>query len=305
MIDFTPCKINRFIGYGGANGSKINISYKNASYMLKFPAIATKNKMMNYANSSISEHISCNIFNSIGIKAQETILGTYGYGDKQRVVVACKDFTTKENLMDFAQLKNTYIDSIGGGYGTELSSIIETIENQKIISPEKIKNFFWEMFIVDALIGNFDRHNGNWGLLINEEKQTSNFAPIYDCGSCLYPQITIEEMNKVLNDIKEINQRIFVYPTSAIMDKNKKISYFDYISSIKNKDCNRALKNIFPKINLKEINEIIEEVSILKPIQKDFYQNMIKERYNKILEFSFQKLLKLESEKEDEWDLEI
>ena len=27
MIDFTPCTVNKFKGYGGANGNKINIIY--------------------------------------------------------------------------------------------------------------------------------------------------------------------------------------------------------------------------------------------------------------------------------------
>ena len=29
MIDFTPCTVNKFKGYGGANGNKINIIYSN------------------------------------------------------------------------------------------------------------------------------------------------------------------------------------------------------------------------------------------------------------------------------------
>ena len=43
------------------------------------------------------------------------------------------------------------------------------------------------MFIVDAFLGNFDRHNGNWGILVDECKKTAEIAPVYDCGSCLYP----------------------------------------------------------------------------------------------------------------------
>ncbi|WP_346730082.1 hypothetical protein [Dysosmobacter welbionis] len=45
--------------------------------MLKFPAQAPKNKDLSYANSCITEYIGCHIFNSVGIKAQETLLGTY------------------------------------------------------------------------------------------------------------------------------------------------------------------------------------------------------------------------------------
>ena len=50
----------------------------------------------------------------------------------------------------------------------------------------------------DALLGNFDRHNGNWGILVDEESQTAEIAPVYDCGSCLYPQLGAHEMQAVL-----------------------------------------------------------------------------------------------------------
>ena len=46
------------------------------------------------------------------------------------------------------------------------------------------------MFAVDALIGNFDRHNGNGGVLVNENTDELKIAPIYDCGSCLFSQLT-------------------------------------------------------------------------------------------------------------------
>lgn len=65
------------------------------------------------------------------------------------------------------------------------------------------------MFIVDALLGNFDRHNGNWGILIDEQKQTAEIAPVYDCGSCLYPQLDEKQMETVLHNEDDINQRIY------------------------------------------------------------------------------------------------
>lgn len=89
------------------------------------------------------------------------------------------------------------------------------------------------MFIADAFLGNFDRHNGNWGFLVDEEKQQAELAPVYDCGSCLYPQLDLERMKTVLQDEAEIDQRIYTFPTSSIEEGGKKISYFDYISSLK------------------------------------------------------------------------
>lgn len=85
------------------------------------------------------------------------------------IKIACKDFTSNGNVFkQFAELKNSQIESSKNGYGTELDEVIETIENQTVYDSNKLKEFFWDMFIVDCLVGNFERHNGNWGFLINE-----------------------------------------------------------------------------------------------------------------------------------------
>ena len=112
-------------------------------------------------------------------------------------------------LQDFASLKNTIIDSAHNGYGTELSDIVKTLEEQTAIDSKLLTDWFWDMFIVDALIGNWDRHNGNWGFLYNPETDKVSLAPIYDCGSCLFPQADAEIMRKTLNDPAELEIRIF------------------------------------------------------------------------------------------------
>lgn len=296
MIDFTSCEVNKFKAYGGANGNKIHIRYQEKGYMLKFPPLPVRSKTMSYTNSCISEYLACHIYETIGIKAQETLLGTYtDRRGKEKTVVACRDFTDGgKRLMEFAQLKNTCIDSEQNGYGTELSSIMTAIGEQKLIPQEELKAFFWDMFIVDALLGNFDRHNGNWGILVDEGKQTAEIAPIYDCGSCLYPQLAVSEMQEVLEKEAEIDRRIFVYPTSAVEEDGKKVSYFDYISSLKNQDCNAALKRIYRLIDMEQIKRLVEETPYIEPIQKEFYQVMIRERKEKILDYSMKQLLKLE-----------
>ena len=293
MIDFTNCKVNKFKGYGGANGNKINILYNSESYMLKFPPTPSKSKMMSYTNGCISEYLACHIFASLGFVTQETILGKYtDKKGKEKIVVACKDFTADgKHLMEFAQLKNTCVDSEQNGYGTELSSILQAIDEQALIEPQLLKEFFWQMFIADALLGNFDRHNGNWGILVDEPNQSAKIAPIYDCGSCLFPQLDHKKMTDVINDEKEINQRVYVFPTSAIVEDGKKIAYYDCISSLKSEDCNKALLEITKRINLDKINCIIDETEAISDLQKDFYKIMIAERKSKILDYSLTKLL--------------
>ncbi len=292
MIDFTNCPVNKFKGYGGANGNKINIFYNKYSYMLKFPPVPTKNAKMSYTNSCISEYLACHIFEMLGFKTQETLLGAFtDKKGKEKIVVACKDFTaTGKTLMEFAQLKNTCVDSEQNGYGTDLLSILETIESQDLISVQELKDFFWDMFIADAFLGNFDRHNGNWGILIDEQKQSAEIAPVYDCGSCLYPQLDVPAIDTILNDEAEINNRIFVYPTSAIMYNNKKINYFDFISKKEFTDCTQALKRIHSKIDIEKINNFIDAMPHIEKLQKDFYKTMIAERKAKILDYAMASL---------------
>lgn len=286
MINFTNCNINKYKYYGGTNGNKICIIYNNEDYMLKLPYL--KKEKTSYSNSCISEYISCQIIKTLELNVQETILGTF----KDKIGVACKDFTGNGYVLkQFAELKNSQIETSENGYGTELNEVIETIDNQTVFDQKELKNFFWDMFIVDALLGNFDRHNGNWGFLVNAELKDIKIAPIFDCGSCLYPQPNDEMLKSILNDEKEMNSRVFVFPTSALKENNKKINYFDYISSLQNEDCNQALKRIFPRINLKKINTIITETPFISDIRKQFYQEIIKLRYEKILKYSYDKLI--------------
>ena len=292
--DFTDCK--RIIGraYNGANGKKIAIEYEGERYMLKFPPSGDKKPTeLSYTNSSISEHIASTIFNMIGIKTQETLLGTFAVNGKTKIVCACKDFTNKNiNLYDFCSIKNTIIDSEHNGTGTELADVLETIEKQQFVNPLNLLEHFWDVFVVDALLGNFDRHNGNWGFLFNEETQTSEIAPVFDCGSCLLPQADDKIMKMVLEDENELNARIFQFPTSAIKLNDKKINYYDFISSMETEDCNKAVLRIFPKIDIKHVHAFIDNVSYISDLQKDFYKKYIEARYEKILSPTYQNLIK-------------
>ena len=182
---------------------------------------------MSYTNGCVSEYVACHIFGMLGFRVQETLLGNYTDSrGKKKLVVACRDFTEGgKKLMEFAHLKNTCIDSEQNGYGKELSSILETINEQTLYPADELRTFFWDMFIADAFLGNFDRHNGNWGLLVEEEKQLAEIAPIYDCGSCLYPQLDLERMKYVLESEEEIDRRVYVFPASSIEENGVKIPY--------------------------------------------------------------------------------
>lgn len=147
---------------------------------------------------------------------------------------------------------------------------------------------------MDALIGNWDRHNGNWGFLYDARTDQMELAPVYDCGSCLYPQADDKIMETVLSQEGELNFRIFEIPTSAIMVNGKKIKYFDFISSLQNIDCNRALKRIVPRIDMGKIRKIVEDTPFVTDLQKRFYITMLEKRKERILDFSLAALEKEE-----------
>lgn len=294
MIDFSNYPI-RNKTYAGANGSKISILYQGEIWMLKFPSPAKLNDEMSYANGCISEFLGSHIFNMLGVIAQETLLGKYTRNSKEKIVVACKDFATGGlALQDFASLKNTLIDSSRQGYGTELSDVLLSIKEQKLIDTSYLLEHFWNMFIIDALIGNWDRHNGNWGFLYDEITDDIQIAPVFDCGSSLYPQADEALMIKILNDRNELAARIFDRPTSSLQLNKRRINYFDYISSLENDDCNEALKRISERIDLDEINQLIEQTPFITDLQITFYKRMLKERKERILDYSLEKLLEKE-----------
>ena len=293
QIDFTNC--TRIIGraYNGANGKKIAIEYDGEKYMLKFPPSGNKKPTeLSYTNSSISEHIASSIFNMIVIKAQETKLGTFTVNGKVKIVCACKDFADKDkHLYDFCSIKNTVIDSEHNGTGTELADVLEIIEKQQFVNPESLCEHFWNIFIADALLGNFDRHNGNWGFLFDDETQTAEIAPVFDCGSCLLPQADEKVMKTILENKDELNARIFQFPTSAIKLNDRKINYYDFISSMQNADCSKAILRLVPNIDIELISEFIDNVPYISDLQKEFYKTYITARYEKILLPTYRKLI--------------
>ncbi|MCI9083732.1 MAG: hypothetical protein HFI70_15995 [Lachnospiraceae bacterium] len=179
---------------------------------------------------------------------------TFDVAGKTKIVCACRDFTADgEQLFDFCSIKNTILDSDSNGSGTELSDILDTIEKQQFVETDRLLRHFWEMFVIDALLGNFDRHNGNWGFLYDPVSKITDIAPVYDCGSCLLPQADEGVMQSVLENEDALNQRVFQFPTSAVKLNGRKINYYDFLMKAEYVGCNAAVKRIYGRLDLEKI----------------------------------------------------
>ncbi len=268
--------------FSGAE-KKFEIIIDGHRYIVKFQ----KNSEVGLTYNYVSEYLGSHIFQSIDIPVQETFLGTY---DGKNVVVMKNFLEPEDALVAFNGVGEGSLERDKELYQYTYEDITAMLtENMKSTNVAETIERFWDMFIVDALIGNFDRHGGNWGFIKRDNKY--RIAPVYDNGSSLYPKLnTDEKIAEVLASQEEIDKRIYQFPTSHIKVKNRKSSYFEVVSSLQFEACNEALKRIVPRIDLERINKIIDEIEEISELRKRFYKTMLQQRYEKILMYSYRML---------------
>lgn len=290
MIDFSNCMVDNTKGFNGANGSKISIIYENKAYILKF----RPQKDGIYSNGHYSEYIGAHISNFLGYEAHQTLLGTYNGND----VVALLDFAPdkeKIKLYDFASLKNQIIDSKRNGYGTELQDILTSFKEQNLFNEIELEKYFWDTFMLDAFLGNFDRHNGNWGYVKNLETNEVRLSPRFDFGSCLYPKAQEKEVLNIMENETEIDKRTYQFPTSAIKIDGKKINYFEFLQNIDKMSiiCKSSLFLFVERVKQIDLKKYIMENPDFQEIphkRREFFLIMLKNRFEKILLPAYEKL---------------
>lgn len=286
MIDFTNCK-ELPNDYGGSEQKK-KLVYNGESYLVKFPdPVRQKNNPLSYMNNQFSEYIGCKIFESVGIPVQETLLGVYQETTgKQKTVVACKDFTTPGcSLHEFSWVANS-TTTLERKAGASIEDVYDVIGlNPLITHKQETLDSFWDMFVVDALIANKDRHLNNWGFLDSEDGLT--FSPVYDCGSCLHALLDDELCRRMLSDDTAFkNEAYNVY--SAYSYKGKRINCADFfkdpIPPLK-----AAVLRMVPKMDMRAIQGIVENTPYMSDVRKAFIIKSITMRKELILDRSLKR----------------
>lgn len=166
MIDITNYK-QEINNYGG---SELKATYiiNGEKYMVKMPdPIRKKTLDLGYMNNQYSEYIGCHIFESVGIPVQKTMLVKLNKDGKEKIAVACKDFLNSgEELIEISNVSLSL--STEKKYKISIEDVYEIINKMSVnykLDENKLISNFWDMFVVDALIGNTDRHFGNWGFI--------------------------------------------------------------------------------------------------------------------------------------------
>lgn len=299
------------ISYGGHGGSKRGIILNGERWFLKYPK-STKSmdvKGLSYSTTPLSEYLGSHIYESIGLKTHETKLG-FANG---KIVVACKDFLdSNEIIIDYNMIKNEYdenveraIEHLSSSSNKDLNHDFEEVllimeENPYFKSIPELKERFWDMFVIDAFIGNNDRNEGNWGLVLNKETNDLRLAPVFDNGAAFYNKSNDDKLKAIYRDDFKFKQSVYDSSISVYELNGKPINPLKYIESMNNEECNNAILRMVSKINMNKIISIFDELPdeynglpVLSEMQKTYYLKTLDYRYNNVLIPVYNKLLEL------------
>ena len=270
--------------YYGGSERKLGILVDGAEFMLKF---RKEDPFGTKRNNHLSEFLGSHIFEELGFLVQETHLGWY----KGEEVVACRNFVRDdETFVPFDDVGESSLEQDKDTYQYEYDDIMRMLrDNQKLTQVNQTIELFWDMYVVDALLGNFDRHGANWGFI--KHNGSYRAAPIFDNGSCLYPSLTDEdEMRSIVSSREETEKRIFTFPTSQIRYNGQKSSYTQVIRSLAFQECNAAVARIYERCDMARIEHLVDNTPMSSDAWKTFMMHMLKERYRVIVQEPYEML---------------
>lgn len=300
MIDTIDLQISseNLLTYGGMAGKKKGITIHGENYIIKYTKSLKdrKNTVLSYSNAPICEYIGSHIYNILGINSHKTYLPVENSIHSDKMVI-CKDFTDIPNIIltEFREFRATdnndpYEEKYPtNGRGTEFTDILYTIDNHQVLNIiPNIKEHFWKMFVVDAIIGNGDRNNGNWGVLVDatKGKLPVKIAPIYDNGACFYPSWDENKMIKYLSDKDLFNTIAYKGFSNCYIRNGHRLNPFHVIMEKQHIECNEIVCKISENFPFQTIYEMIDELvdnQRLSSIYGTFIKNLIDSRMNNIL----------------------
>ena len=146
----------------------------------------------NSGNEPYSEYYASQLAQTMGLKHIDYTLASW----KKSVCSVCEIFTSKDV---------SYVPIWKFG---EFSTIVDVADYIKSLGDDYYNDFV-DMMIFDALIYNTDRHQGNFGLLVDSKTNKSiSLAPIFDNGLGLFPYAMDNEL-KTLSEYAKTRTSAF------------------------------------------------------------------------------------------------
>lgn len=308
IYDLNSCETSERNGmYGGMAGLKEGIIWNNAFWLVKYPK-TTKGmdiKNMSYTTSPLSEFIGSQVYEILGYDVHETVLAKRN----GKIVVACRDFCNNiGDLREIRTLKNIYNDFLAerlemelnetsSSHTVDLKELLIHFENNPVLSNvDGVKERFWDCAIIDGIIKNNDRNNGNWGLLY--ENKEYRLAPIFDNGASFSNKTTDETIEKLLTDEDRfLNNALNSVTAYALDGKQLNLNRLLALDVPELKD---AILRVTPLLKSKKeairemINSIPNEYNnlvVCSNKRKEFYIKGLDLRVEKLLDPVYEKTL--------------
>ncbi len=307
IVDFSKCEYsNRHGRYGGQAGDKDGILYKGEPWIVKYPksTVSMKgNNLPSYTTSPLSEYVGSHVYQILGFDAHETLLGVRN----GKLVVACKDF--QDRLGDIAEIR-----TVKNAANKELSAYAEDelpmsatgdivvleelflhFEVNPLLHGKEIQERFWECVVVDILLNNGDRNNGNWGLLFNEKENRYDVAPVYDNGNSFNNKSSEEAITKFLNEMRDDvllgSPTVYTYGGKRLSAK--------MLLQLESVGLQNAVRRLVPLIAdrlpavfhfIDEIPEKYNDILVCSAQRKEFYKVSMQVRLDKLLKPAYERV---------------
>jgi len=215
----------------------------------------------------VSEKLAYEIAKLVGIEAAETEFATY----KGRLGTVSKNFVEVdkgENLIEMLDL----IQKMQPGYDPELMKdtltgreySLELVIDVIRATREALTTNVMQYLIFDALIGNSDRHHGNWGIIFSGLGET-RMAPSYDHSASLGSKIREEDIENILKDRRRFMANVETKAKSLLVFSGKrKVTHKELLTHIRDNFADSELVSTIlgmaSKINRTNVNDIIDQV---------------------------------------------
>lgn len=295
LVNFDSCPYSAKHGmYGGNAGDKDGVVYNDAEWIIKYPKTTVNmvgNNIASYTTSHLSEYIGSQIYKILGIPVHETILGTR----HNRIVVACKDFATYPwVLMEVRTLKNIALADVNAatekeqvtsatGDSVDLDELFVHFKYNSFLNTQQVIRRFWDCVLVDILIDNNDRNNGNWGILKNIQSGITILAPVFDNGNAFNnktPDSALESKLAVLDVNDIIGSRTAYSRGGKIISAKKLLSMQDEMFT-------ESKLRIVPLMTekIQDIFSMIDNVPVeaCSSIRKEYYKASLRIRLDNLL----------------------
>ncbi|WP_304427922.1 HipA domain-containing protein [uncultured Clostridium sp.] len=238
---------------------------------------------------ALSEFLASEIAKILGLKCQDV---TLGYRDN-RLSCGIKLFNkTFYNIHHYYSVNDSSLSSIDDDVKNlpySLKYITDALMRYKSvnISRELLLSNFVTMTIFDCLIGNYDRHWGNWGFIGQPKKY--EISPLFDNGSSLYPKLSDDDIKSVLQSKSLIHSLIYEFPKSQIRrTPKKKYLYKNLMEDLLNMGFDKEFKNFIYSFesNVDKIDELFNNKELKKMIPESrlkFLNVMLKLRFKLLI----------------------